>query len=665
MTWQANRGTLHCGSERATALAELIHQKTTGNPFFAIQFISVIFEEGLLAFDYGEGRWAWDLNSIRAKGYTDNVVQLMVGKLTRLPAETQKALRQLACIGNVVEVNLLAVALGTKEQQVHADLWEAVRLELVERQAGSYKFVHDRVQEAAYSLIPQGMRAAAHLQIGRLLAAHTPPEQRDEAIFDIVNQLNRGAALITSLDERRRVAELNLLAGKRAKTSNAYASALKYLTTGRALLTDDCWESHHDLTFEVELLRAECEFLTGDLAAADETIAILSERAANAIDRAAATWLRITIYTTSDRSDRAVDVCLAYLATIGIHWSAHPTDDQVEDEYDRLWLQLGARSIEELVDLPLMTDPEWRATLNLLTSVQGPAMFTDQNLLGLIAARMVNLSLEHGNCDGSCFAYVWLGFVLGSRFGDYARGIRFGSVGLALVDHRGLTRFKPRTYLAFGTLINPWMRDLLTSRDLLRAAFNAAHEIGDLTYAAYSFTNLITNLLASGDSLGQVEHEAKIGLEFSQKAKFGLVVAFITTQLQFVRALRGLTPDLASFNEPDFDEHRFERELEADARSAIARCWYWIRKLQSQFLAGDYIHAIESGAKAKQLLWSTPSQFEVAEYHFYDALARASHYLYATCSEQSEHAATITAHHEQLRIWAKGCPRISKVAPQS
>ena len=187
----------------------------------------------------------------------------MVGKLTRLPAETQRALQQLACLGNVAEITLLSIVLGTTAEQVHAALWEAVRQELVERLDGSYRFIHDRVQEAAYSLIPEGSRAADHLRIGRLLAAQTPPEQREEAIFEIVNQLNRGAALITSREEREQLAEFNLLAGQRAKASTAYASALTYLIAGTDLLAEDCWERRHELTFALELDRAECEFLTG------------------------------------------------------------------------------------------------------------------------------------------------------------------------------------------------------------------------------------------------------------------------------------------------------------------------------------------------------------------------------------------------------------------
>ena len=230
---------LHCEPERAAALTELIHEKTAGNPFFAIQFISALVEEDLLTFDYGEGRWIWDLNSIHAKGYTDNVVDLMVGKLNRLPVETQQALQLLACMGNSAGFDLLEMTSQESNEEMHRRLWEAIGGGLIVRAKQSYRFLHDRVQEAAYSLIPGNLRAAAHLRIGRLLVAQTPPEKREEAIFEIVNQLNRGVALITARDEREQLAELNLIAGERAKASTAYASALTYLVVGAALLAKD------------------------------------------------------------------------------------------------------------------------------------------------------------------------------------------------------------------------------------------------------------------------------------------------------------------------------------------------------------------------------------------------------------------------------------------
>jgi predicted ATPase len=367
--------------EAAAPLARLVHEKTGGNPFFAIQFISALAEEKLLIFDHGEGRWVWDIDRINAKGYTDNVVDLMVGKLIRLPAETQKALQQLACIGNVAEINLFAIVLRKKDEQVHADLWEAVRLELVERQAGSYKFVHDRVQETAYSLIVPGMRAATHLQIGRLLEAHTPPEKRGEAIFDIVNQLNRGAALITSRDEREQLAEFNLLAGKRAKASTAYASALNYLTTGAALLPEHCWERRHELPFALELSRAKCEFLTGALAEAEQRLEAVSARATDGVERATVACLRMALYTTLDQGSRAIAVGLDYLRHLGVDWPPHPTEDEARREYERIWSQLGSRAIEKLIDLPLMSSAESLATLDVLANLAPPAWHTDTNRL--------------------------------------------------------------------------------------------------------------------------------------------------------------------------------------------------------------------------------------------------------------------------------------------
>ena len=248
-----------------TPLAELIHEKTTGNPFFAIQFISTLADEGLLTFDYGEGRWVWDLRRIHAKGFTDNVVELMVGKLNRLPAETQKALQQFACMGNSAEFEMLRMVYPGSVEDMHDHLWEAVRSGLIFRADDSYRFLHDRVQEAAYSLIPKELRAEAHLRIGMLLAAHTPPAKRDEAIFEIVNQLNRGSHLIASVEERERVADLNLIAGRRAKIATAYDAALKYLRAGSALLTEETWERNYELVFSIEYLMAECELLTAEM----------------------------------------------------------------------------------------------------------------------------------------------------------------------------------------------------------------------------------------------------------------------------------------------------------------------------------------------------------------------------------------------------------------
>src|SRR5262245_13212795 len=647
---------VHSEPERTTPLAKLIHEKTTGNPLFAIQFISALADEALLTFDYGEGRWCWDLNRIHAKGYTDNVVDLMVGKLNRLSAETRNALQKLACLGNDAGFTMLRIVYQDSEEQMHGQLWEAVRAGLIFRSEESYKFLHDRVQEAAYSLIPEDSRAEAHLRIGMLLAAQTPPEKLEETIFEIVNQLNRGSHLITSIEELERVAELNFIAGRRAKTATAYVSALNYLLSGAALLPGDPWERQHDLIFELELHRAECEFLTGALAEAEQRLAVLSARAATTIERARVTCLQVDLYTTLDQGSRAIAVGLDYLRRLGIDWSPHPTEDEARREYERIWSQLGSRTIESLIDLPLMNNAVSLATLDVLTKLGPPAHYTDTNVRSMIICRAVNLSLEGGNCDGSCYAYAVLGRLAGPEFGDYQAGLRFGRLGYELVEQRGLKRFQARTYLNFGYLLMFWTRHVREGRDLLRRAFETANQIGDLTFAAYYYTHLNTYFLAAGDPLDNVQVEVEHGLAFARNMRFGFAIDSIAGQLGLVRTLRGMTPIFGRFDDGQFDELRLESHFCRNPGLALAEGSYWTRKLQARFFAGDYAGALEASLRAQQLQPTSASFFECAEYHFYSALSRAASCESAAAGQCQEHVRALAAHHRQLEVWATACP---------
>jgi PAS domain S-box-containing protein len=644
---------LHTEPNRASPLAQLVHEKTGGNPFFVIQFLRVLVEENLLAFAHDTAQWSWDLNRIHAKGYTDNVVDLMVGRLGRLRAATQTAVQQLACLGNTAAVGTLCLVYGTTEADIHSVLEEAVRAELIERLNDSYRFIHDRIQEAAYSLVPESLRPEAHLRIGRLLAAHTPPEQREEAIFEIVNQLNRGAVLVTSLEERQHLAEFNLIAGKRAKAATAYGPALTYLAAGAAALPEDAWERCYRLVFAIEINRAECEFLTGDLTAAEERLATLSSRATNLVDKAAAACLRTTVYTTLYRSDRAVEICLEYLREAYIAWSPHPTDQEIREEFDRLWQQLGSRPIEGLFDLPLMSDPNSRAMMEVLSELVAPAYFTDANLWGLALLRMANLSIKDGNCDGSCYAYGFINMVVGARFGEYRAGFRFCQLSLDLVEKKGLDRFKARTFYASGVVVTPWTQHVRTGVPIIRRSLETALETGDQTYRAYGYSSLVSNFLASGVPLEEVQREAESGLEFAQKVHFGLVVDVLQGQLSFIRTIRGLTPVFGSFCEDGFDEGPFEQHLEG---LLWPNSWYWIRKLQARFYAGDYRQAVAAAAKAQPLLYTMAAFFEEAEYHFYGALARAAACDSATPDERREHFDALAEHQKRLVQWAENCP---------
>ncbi|MDM0028847.1 trifunctional serine/threonine-protein kinase/ATP-binding protein/sensor histidine kinase [Variovorax saccharolyticus] len=646
---------LHCGQEHAVGLAELVHEKTGGNPFFVVQFLGALAEEGMVRFDPDTSRWIWDLDRIRAKGYTDNIADLMIGKLRGLPPRSLEVLQLLACLGSSAELELLSMVRDEPDAKLLDDLHEALRTDLILYSEGSYRFLHDRVQEAAYSLIPQAMRPALHLQIGRRLAQMIPQEKRDDAIFEIVNQLNRGASLIASPAERAHLAELNLVAGKRAKASTAYASALGYLVAGAEVLSDAGWDRWPYLRFALELHRAECEFLTGELSAAEGRLTALVSRAIEPMDQAAVACLRIDVYTTLNHSHRAIDICLDYLWRRGVEWSPNPTQEEARREYERMLVLLDGREIEELIDLPLMSDPQSVAMLEVLNRAVTPASLTDENLLSLLLWRMVNLSLEHGNTDASCLAYVHAARIAGARFGNDNAGLRFGRLGFDLVERRGLRRFEARTRLSYAVSVATRTSPLREVRSLIRDAFDAACAAGDLTYAAISFQHLISNLLAAGDPLTDVQLEAERGLAFAQRAGFRLVVDVIAIQLALVRMLRGLTPAFGHLDDAQCHEAQIEKRLSSSPGQAFVEFRYWTRKLQARFVGGDPRAALQASSQAWRLLWTSPSSLEAAEAHFYGALSHAAACHDASSGGRQQHVGALREHHTHLVELSRNC----------
>ena len=650
---------LHCEPDPTRPLIRLVREKTGGNPLFVTQFLHALEDEALLVFDHADRRWAWDLGSIRAKRYSDNVVDLMVGKLGRLPAETSTALSQLACVGSGATFDLLAIVCQATPDDLHASLWEAVYAGLVLRSEDAYAFQHDRIQEAAYSLIPEEERAEAHLRIGRLLEEHTPPDKRGERVFEIVSQFSRSAAVIVSPDERKRVAQLNLMAGERAKNGAAYASALTYFTEGRALLAEDCWTEEYPLAFQLEFQRAECEFLIAELASAEERLSMLANRAANLIDRAAVTCLRVDLYVILVQLDRAIDVGLEYLRQVGFALSPHPTDEEVLPEYDRIWRQLGTRQIEDLIDLPLMDDPERRATIDVLLKLELSALYQDFNLLQLLIAHLVNFSMEHGNSPASCVGYVTLGRILVMKFGDYPAALRFGRLSLALVEKRGLNTFASRVYFNFGTGISSEVQHLRVGLEFIFRSMDEARRNGDLPYIGYCFSNIVGNMISSGEPLSVVDRVAMEGLDFARKTGSRIAAAYILGELRLIRSLRGLPCDFKSFGDMDFDAVEFESSLSAGEHPVTAADLYWSRRVQALAFEGDYASALEAAALPQSLFRSPASNIELAEYRFYVALAQAGSVgaVYSARTDQEiAHLRALKAHHEQLQIWAEQCP---------
>jgi PAS domain S-box-containing protein len=357
-----------------------------------------------------------------------------------------------------------------------------------------------------------------------------------------------------------------------------------------------------------------------------------------------------------EQSDRAVAVGLAFLRELGIEWSPHPTLADVAREYDRIEESLGARSIESLIDLPEMEDPIQRTIVDLLAALEEPAFFTDENLRSLMVARMVNISLVNGNTDGSCIAYVHLGWFLAPRFGDYEAGFRFGKLGLELVERPGLQRFRARVLQCFGYFINPCSAHLRAGIPLLRRSFGLAQEAGDLTYAGYCCDRLVTLLLAAGENLEDIETVAEEGLAFVDKLGFHHLTGILVGQLRLVQCLRASALNAFSFDDGDFNERSFEQTLQNDPHLVFVRNWYWIRKLQALFYEGNYEAAVAAASNVEPLMQMAPSFFEAFEVHFYAALARAAIIDRPSTPEALASYELISAHLQQLQAWTAKSP---------
>jgi PAS domain S-box-containing protein len=645
---------LHCEPERARPLAQLVHEKTGGNPFFAIQFFTALTEEGLLTFDPAARGWQWNMDRIRAKNYTDNVVEFMTGKLKRFSATTQQALKQLACLGNVAEIATLTMVHAEAEEAMHAALWEAVHAGLVFHQEGAYKFLHDRIQQAAYSLIPESQRAEVHLRIGRALLAGMTADELAEHLFDVANQLNRGAAKLVDGDEKTQVAAIDLRAGRKAKASAAYASARVYLAAGMALLDETYWASHYELMFSLRLECAECEFLTGELDRAEQLVAELLQRGASKIDLAAVYDLKILLHIVKSKNAQAVDSALACLKLFGIDIPAHPSWEQVQAEYEMVWRNLEGRPIEDLIDLPLMEDPELQAVTRLLCALSNSAYVTDRNLFCLELCRTLNLSMRHGVNGASAHACGYLGFSLGPAFQRYPEGFRLAKLGCDLVEKHGFLSYRAKVQDATG-IAAFWTQPMATAIDFIRASLRTSIGTGDLTYACYGMYHIVILLLLRNDPLDAVWRESEIALDFVHKSKFRDMEDIIVPQQRFIAAMQGRTASLSTFNDAQFDEAAFEAQLTGD-RMPTMNCWYWIVKAKARFLSSDHAEALVAADKAKALLWSSTAHFPLIDYFYYAALTLTALYQNAPADAQSGWRERLTSYQEQLREWAENYP---------
>lgn len=645
------------GCERAQAepLASLLWAKTAGNPFFAVQLLGVLYEERLIRFDTQRWAWRWTIADIEAKEITDDLVELVLAKLRRLPEQTLETLKIAASTGNEFSADLVATLCGKTNEQIRLELKPALVDGILLQRPSGYKFLHDRLVHAAYSLIPEDERPSLHRRLGWLLLERTPEEEGDSTIFDIVNQLNLGASSVESLDEQRRIAELDLRAGRRGKTTAAARTAAMYLSKGVALLPPDAWKTDYDLTYALHVELAECEFMTGRFEDAERLCMTLIEHARTAVDKAGAYRLKIPLATAQLNNARAIEIGRAGLRLFGIRLPEEATEEDVRSEVDAIRDKLKDSSIEALGQLPAMTDPDTIAAMDILAAVYPAAVYVAPNVSQIVIARMVHLSILHGNAPSSVQGYAILGLILSSRLTDYSDGYRFGKLGSDLSKLPRFASYAGEVMVNFGGVILIWSRPMRESLGVLATGFRSARDAGKAIYAGSNLLQIGMVSMALGEPLQAVFDAGGVAFEFLTNARFAFLADNARSLLQCTESLRGNTKQFGLLTGNGFDEGSFEKHL-TDQGIPVILYLHAIYKLVARYFAGDYADAVAAADQADGLFWSRLYSVADAELYFYGALAAAAAYEGAVEESKASLRKRLSTYEQQLRVWNESCP---------
>jgi PAS domain S-box-containing protein len=649
---------LHCDRELALPLAELVNEKTGGNPFFTIQFLTTLAEEKLLAFDPGAGRWTWDLASIRAKGFTDNVVDLMVAKLSRLPTETLEALNQFACMGNVADIAMLTVVYGQTEEALHAALWEAVRSGLILRQDKTYAFLHDRVQEAAYALVFEARRKEIHLKIGRLFLAQFPQEALAERVFDVVNQFNRSVELITDADERATLRRLNEAAGRKARSAVAYVSGQRYLELALALLPQDSWNECYAESMALLLESAHCEYLVGNFQRANELLSVALKKARTTLDQTAIHRLRLRLYQISGRYPEAMEIAFQALRLFGVTFPQAAEDVQAatESEHRLVSDNLRGRRIIDLRDTPLSSNPETLALIGLIADTM-PLMFPVRpDLWGVFTAKAVNICLQRGHGTESSLLYSGYAMALAFDIRNILTAQQFSEMALELTALTpGTAPWRGNVLFLYAINVIIWRKHFAESLPLLEQSFRACLDYGDLVIGGYATYHAIWHHLENDDSLDQVVEVARRYVAFARQSRIDTVYYLDRLEAQFALALQGKTRSLMDFSDDDFDEANTVAAIK-QAGFGLGTSFYLVMKQIAAFIDERYDEALEWANRMSPLVAYVASFANGATHCFYHALTLAALHAKAPAEQQRQFARMLAEMLEKLKLWADSCP---------
>ncbi len=659
--------TLDCGPEEARPLAELIRRKTAGNPLFVNEFLKTTYREGLIAFEREVGRWTWDTARIEDRIITDSVVTLMVEKIRRLPEETQRLLRLAACIGNSFDLHTLATIDERNPPETYADLTSAIREGLIlatsepELDAAGalierdYKFLHDRVQQAAYALIADDQKKRVHLRIGRLMWASASVRQRSERVFDITSQLNVGIDLITTRGERNELASLNLEAGIRAKDALAYAAARAHLVTAKELLPDDAWETEYRMTRQIYSTLIEVEYLNGNYRESETLSHLALDRLHTEVEKAEIYVMLIAQYTMLGDYPKSLDTAIAGLALLGVNWPKD-VDAAFETEFAATQEYLGGRKLSFLLDAPEMTDPWAKGVERILWIATAAAFYDNFVLYSWITLKRLNLGLEYGLSDLAPSILGMYGLILTGSRGWPELGYEAGQFAVDLLETQPRFRIGCESHFVFAVWLAPWLMYFHDIRRVSAAGYQLGLETGDLRWAGYLLWYKHFFLFYDGTPLSEVAAELPASLHFNEKAQSQMAIDNLLGLTLILANLDGETRSDIDFSTESLDEADFLASG-GENQSFMGLCYYHIFKEFCLYLHGYPELALRAADRATELLPYIPANVARAYHNLHSSLSYAALHADASEKQREEYRRIMNENHAEMKRWAALCPK--------
>ncbi|MBU1168766.1 MAG: AAA family ATPase [Proteobacteria bacterium] len=647
---------LRCDAEISMPLADLIHKKTAGNPFFVSQFLKNIYDTRLLEIDPKTG-WTWDLNLIQQMRFTDNVVEFLAQKISGFTKKIQEILMIGACIGSRFDIETLAMVSGKSLEETLEDLTVAIHEDLIGLQGDSYTFYHDRIQEAAYSLIPENEKRELHYRIGHTMLKKIEPEELNEKIFYVVNQINSGLQLVTGAEEKITLAQLNLSAAQKAKRSTAYASALIYLKTAEGLLPGDAWDNYYDLTYSLHREMIECFYLNLNFSETEKIFKMIMQHVKSNIERANIYSLMVVLYTSQGDYEQALRLGYEGMRIVGFSLPEKVSEVDVLMKLLKFRIQFGRRKIEDLIDLPPMTDPSALAYANLAIHTGTVSYYSDSNLFAYISIMGASLQLKYGTSEYGYFCFIIIGSILGSSLGFFKQGFRFGETALKLSEKLVTSKNKCQIKLMFAFSIQHWTKHAKFNLDFFRKSYKEGLDAGDLIFSSHSVKLLGETRLFLGHNIDELLEEYDHYRNFQMESLDPFNQYNFLAIVQVCHCLKGLTDRRGNLDTQNF---KTDKHIEAyrEAHNLLGVFLISLVRLQLNYLFGHYSKCPALFLELDELIKNKVylASLHVAEANYYTSLAIAALYPNLSSGEKRKYSCIMGRNQSQMKRWSKNCP---------